>query len=60
MAIIEDMIWTVKPIPTKDPITIITVDIATIIGAIINGKFLKKYQRRKKIAKPASGAATPI
>ena len=39
---------------------IITVAIATTIGAIIKGRLRKKYQSKTKIAKPANGAAIPI
>ena len=60
MAIMDDMMCTVKPKPIKAPIVIITVAIATTIGAVINVKLRKKTNRRIKIINPAAGAEIAI
>ena len=60
MAIMDDMMCTVKPKPISAPIVIITVAIATTIGAVISVKLRKKTKRRIKIISPAAGAEIAI
>ena len=54
------MMCTVKPMPINVPMVIMTVAIATIIGAEINAKLRKNHHIKRKIAKPASGAEIAI
>ena len=60
MAIIDDMICTVKPIPISAPMVMMTVAIATTIGAVIRVILWKNTKSNMKIIKPAAGAAMPI
>ena len=60
MAIMDDMMCTVNPMPMRAPMVMITVAIATIMGAVISDQFLKNKNRRIKIMAPAAGAAMAI
>ena len=54
------MICTVNPMPMSKPILMMTVAIATSIGATTSAGLRKKYSISRKIIRPANGAEIPI
>ncbi len=60
MAIIDDIMCTVKPRAIRAPMVISTVDIATIMAALIKRILRKKTQSNAKITAAANGAEIPI